>query len=250
MSRHFDSDIELEGSITLPPKEAVKGKAMKKRPYGEPLEGLPRRNGNGKANGKARLDWDDDDSDDGESSEIDEWAEDDEDMDPEAMQRRNRMKLIKQHLMLLAEDSIRFLRSEGNRGMGEWSVNYKELGKTLRSLELEKIVEERFEGVGTRLLRIIKDKGKLDEKQVPALAFPLSFFLRTLLLTDGSRSPISRSSSRTRSGQCCRGCRNAGISNCRKSRAQSRPRSTGRTFCGTLTKTGPTRCCCRTCTRR
>lgn len=98
---------------------------------------------------------------------MDEWAEDDSEMDPEAMQRRNRMKLIKQHLMLLAEDSARFLHSEGNRGMGEWSVNYKELGKTLRSLELEKIVEERFEGVGTRLLRIIKDKGKLDEKQVP-----------------------------------------------------------------------------------
>lgn len=87
-------------------------------------------------------------------------------MDPEAVNRKSSMKLIKQHLMLLGEDSYRFLTSVGNRGMGEWSVNYKELGKTMRSLELEKIVEERFESVGTRLLRIIKDKGKLDEKQV------------------------------------------------------------------------------------
>ena len=95
----------------------------------------------------------------------DDWDEDT-DMDPEAKKRKKRMGMIKQHLQLLAEDSYNFLRSEGNRGMGEWSVNYKELGKTMRTLELEKIVEERFESTGTRLLRIIRDKGKLDEKQV------------------------------------------------------------------------------------
>jgi DNA-directed RNA polymerase III subunit RPC3 len=158
LSRGLPDDIELEGSIAVPPKEA-KSKA-RKRSYEDSEDEAPRKNGS-KTNGKGCHD-----EGEGEESEgTDEWAEED-DIDPEANRKKKRMKLIKQHLQLLAEDSYKFLHSEGNRGMGEWSVNYKELGKIMRDIELEKIVEERFEGVGTRLLRIIKDKGKLDEKQV------------------------------------------------------------------------------------
>jgi DNA-directed RNA polymerase III subunit RPC3 len=91
-------------------------------------------------------------------------------LDQEAKEGKKRMEIIKQHLQLLAEDSFKFVTLEGNRGMGEWSVNYKELGKSLRSLEVEKIVEERFKDVGLRLLRVLKDKGRLDEKQVYILS--------------------------------------------------------------------------------
>jgi DNA-directed RNA polymerase III subunit RPC3 len=143
----------------VPPKE-VKTKA-RKRSY-EDSDDDTIRNGS-KPNGKSRHGSNESDE---ESEEEDEWADEEGDMDPDALAKRRRMALIKQHLMLLAEDSYHFLTSEGNRGMGEWSVNYKELGKTMRNLELEKIVEERFDTTGTRLLRIIKDKGKLDEKQV------------------------------------------------------------------------------------
>ncbi|KAF8242287.1 hypothetical protein K440DRAFT_664871 [Wilcoxina mikolae CBS 423.85] len=177
LSRNFNPDIDLEGSIALPPKE-VKSKP-RKRSYSDSDDDGRRRNGSSKPNGKHHHDSDEEDE---ESDEVDEWAENnDEDMDPEAVKRKNRMKLIKQHLMLLAEDSFRFLQSEGNRGMGEWSVNYKELGKTMRSIELERVVEERFESVGTRLLRIIKDKGKLDEKQIANIALLKQNQIRAVL---------------------------------------------------------------------
>lgn len=106
--------------------------------------------------------------DDDDDEEEDEWSHDDNDAgaDPEASRKKKRMSMIKQHLELLAEDSFKFLRLESNRGMGEWSVNYKELGKLMKQIEVEKVVEERFGGMGTRLLRIIKEKGRVDEKQV------------------------------------------------------------------------------------
>jgi DNA-directed RNA polymerase III subunit RPC3 len=158
LSRTFDDNIELEGSIAVPPAEP-KGKG-RKRTFEDSDDDVFRKNST--LNEKNRT------PDDGEedSDEIDEWEEGSGDIDPEAVKKKKRILLIKQHLQLLGEDTYGFLRSEGNRGMGEWSVNYKELGKVMRSLELEKIVEERFEGIGTRLLRIIKDRGKLDEKQV------------------------------------------------------------------------------------
>lgn len=92
------------------------------------------------------------------------------------------MAMIKQHLELLAEDSFKFLRLESNRGMGEWSVNYKELGKLMKQIEVEKVVEERFGGMGTRLLRIIKEKGRVDEKQVSqsACSHPLGLLANTV----------------------------------------------------------------------
>lgn len=103
-----------------------------------------------------------------DDEEEDEWSHDDNDAnaDPEASRKKKRMSMIKQHLELLAEDSFKFLRLESNRGMGEWSVDYKELGKLMKQIEVEKVVEERFGGMGTRLLRIIKEKGRVDEKQV------------------------------------------------------------------------------------
>lgn len=70
--------------------------------------------------------------------------------------------------------------------MGEWSVNYKELGKLMKQIEVEKVVEERFGSMGTRLLRIIKEKGRIDEKQVcPPPWLPL----QSLTTTDRDHSP-------------------------------------------------------------
>lgn len=240
LSRNFDPDIDLEGSIALPPKE-TKAKP-RKRSYEDSDDEMSRRNGDGKMNGKRY--HDSDDEGDEESDEIDEWAENDEDMDSEAKSRKNRMKLIKQHLMLLAEDSFRFLTSEGNRGMGEWSVNYKELGKTMRSIELERIVEERFESIGTRLLRIIKDKGKLDEKQVNApCPTPRSS-------TKDRRLPISRFSDKTKSVQSSRECKNVDILSYRRFRDRYLLRLIGHTFYGTLTSNELMRFCSRTSTKR
>lgn len=175
LAKNFNKNINLEGSIALPHKESKSN--ARKRSLDDSDDDEPYRNSISKPNGKSRH-GSDESEEESEGEEVDEWAEEDEDMEPEAIEERKRMKILKQHLLLLMEDSLRFLTSEGNRGMGEWSVNYKELGKTMRSIELEKIVEERFESTGTRLLRIIKDKGKLDEKQVNSL---FTLFMACLL---------------------------------------------------------------------
>ena len=166
LSRSFPDDIVLDGSIAMPPKEVIT--KSRKRSYEDSDDDAPRKNG--KLNGKGKHLEDSDE----ESDEVDEWAAEDDDMDSDAVEKKKRMKLIKQHLLLLAEDGYKFLTSESNKGMGEWTVNYKELGKIMRAIELEKIAEERFESTGTRLLRIIKDKGKLDEKQVNYLPLTTS----------------------------------------------------------------------------
>ncbi|KAI5787118.1 RNA polymerase III subunit RPC82-domain-containing protein, partial [Geopyxis carbonaria] len=179
LSRNFPRDIELEGSIAEPLKEP-KSKKSRKRSYDDSDEEMvPKKNGKGKSNSKKHDSSDESDQSE-EESEEDEWAEDT-DMDPDARMKKKRLQTIKQHLQLLAEDSFKFLRNEGNRGAGEWSVNYKELGKRMRGLELEKVVDERFESVGTRLLRIIKDKGKLDEKQIATIALLKQNQIRAIL---------------------------------------------------------------------
>lgn len=166
--KSFDPTIELENTIAHPPKEPTKAR---KRTYDSDDE--PRTNGK-KLNGKRKHESDEED-DEEEDEEEDEWANNEDDADPEASRKKKRMSMIKQHLELLAEDSFKFIRLESNRGMGEWSVNYKELGKLMKQIEIEKVVEERFGSMGTRLLRIIKEKGRIDEKQVtpPSPLLPL-----------------------------------------------------------------------------
>lgn len=179
LSKSFSKEIKLEGSIVTPPKES-KLKARKRSLHDSDSD-TSCRNGSLNPNGKSLHGSDESEEDDDE----DEWADADADMDLEAINKRNLTQLLKQHLQLLEEDSFKFLTGESNRGMGEWSVDYKELGKRMRGIELEKIVEERFESTGTRLLRIIKDKGKMDEKQVDCL---FSCFWSLLADYDRSRT--------------------------------------------------------------
>jgi len=150
LSRTFDKDIELDNSIAAVPKNISIGK---KRARGGDME----------------MDGIDDGDDDGEDEDedVDEWAQDEQELNPETAAKKRRMGIIKEHLDLLAQDPYHFVKSEGNRGLGEWSVSFGELMKTMKQAEMEKIIEQRFGGVGLRLLRILQEKGKLDEKQVP-----------------------------------------------------------------------------------
>lgn len=150
-------DVDLEGAIAPMPKTKTNGITKKrKRPKKE--------------------DDDDDDVKDGDDfeEEDDDMADDFEDDmsdedDADAAERRKRKKnlsLIKEHLELLSHSSIKFVKQEGTKGAGEWSVNFPELARFMRQYELEKVVDERFGKVAVRLVRILADKGKLDEKTV------------------------------------------------------------------------------------
>ena len=88
------------------------------------------------------------------------------------------MQQVKQHLMLLAEDPCHFVTEVeqataaggGARKHERWTVDFRSLVRTLRQHELENIVRERFGGVALRLMRILVEKGKLEEKQIINLA--------------------------------------------------------------------------------
>jgi len=155
LSRTFDKDIELDNSIAAVPKNITNGK---KRARDDDM-GVNGRSG--AVNG-----IDDDDEDEDEDEDPDEWAQNEHEMNPETAAKKRRMGIIKEHLDLLAQDSYHFVKSEGNRGLGEWSVDFGGLMKTIKQVEMEKVIEQRFGGVGLRLLRILQEKGKLDEKQV------------------------------------------------------------------------------------
>ncbi|KAH0565621.1 hypothetical protein GP486_000979 [Trichoglossum hirsutum] len=118
--------------------------------------------------GDASSDEGESDAEDTDSD--DHWGDEDFDISMQdnslVKNQKGRMAEIKRHLQLLAEDSYRFVRSVGNRGLGEWTVDFDALTGILKQAELESIITERFDGVATRLVRILSEKGKLDEKQV------------------------------------------------------------------------------------
>lgn len=124
----------------------------------------------------------DDEEDDEDEKDSDGDEDSDEDGGADAATKRKKMTLIKEHLQLLAQGTIKFVNFESSKGMGEWSVNYKELARFLRQNEFEKIVYERFGPQSTRLIRIVDDKGKLDEKQLANLALIRQKDIRSKLL--------------------------------------------------------------------
>jgi len=76
-------------------------------------------------------------------------------------QRLDRPTLLRQHLLRLAETNQHFLRHCGHN---EWTVDFGPLMQALRDAEAEVVVRQQFDIQGLRLFRILKDKGKLDEK--------------------------------------------------------------------------------------
>jgi DNA-directed RNA polymerase III subunit RPC3 len=82
----------------------------------------------------------------------------------------SRVDLMRQHLLLLAENKYRFIRHCGTQGRGQWTVDFDLLMQRLREAEVDTIIERSFGRQGLRLTRILKDKGKLDEKTLGQIA--------------------------------------------------------------------------------
>lgn len=96
--------------------------------------------------------------------------------------RQNRMLMIKKHLMLLSEHSHRFVRHCGSRGMGEWTVDFETLVEFMREDALDTIIAQDFGKIGLRVTRVLKAKGKLDEKTIPSFALLKQKDVRTKLV--------------------------------------------------------------------
>ncbi|KAI1382765.1 RNA polymerase III subunit RPC82-domain-containing protein [Hypoxylon trugodes] len=86
---------------------------------------------------------------------------------PVGMERLHQMR---QHLLILAESKEGFVRHCGGNDYGQWTVDFEPLLQHLKFVELDTIIENRFGRQGLRLTRILREKGKIDDKTLPGLA--------------------------------------------------------------------------------
>ncbi|KAF5003731.1 hypothetical protein FDECE_9739 [Fusarium decemcellulare] len=114
----------------------------------------------------------------------DEWADDDDQtgeatngeresrvtFEDSANANDSRISQMRRHLLLLAESKHQFLRHCGRYGRGQWTVDFNRLMGRLRETELDAIIEQSHGRHGLRLTRILREKGKLDEKMLPSAA--------------------------------------------------------------------------------
>lgn len=71
---------------------------------------------------------------------------------------------------MLKTDAAGFVKSKDERGANQFAVNFEKLRYTMKRKVMEGLVQERY-GVATcRILRILIERGKLDESQVQKLA--------------------------------------------------------------------------------
>lgn len=84
--------------------------------------------------------------------------------------KTRRIDGLRQHLMLLAESKPRFVRHCAPQGRGMWTVDIDRVLSALRESELDSYIEQSFGRHGLRLTRILREKGKLDEKMLPSAA--------------------------------------------------------------------------------
>ncbi|ANB15043.1 Rpc82p [Sugiyamaella lignohabitans] len=163
VAKGIDSQLDVQGSIVMP--------SNKRKVKQEVDDG-------GRLRKKTRLDGDlnggldDDVGDDDDDLLDDDDAYDDDghsDMNGStngsgSVNGKTSVEATNRHLELLADSPIRFVRKVGNRGGGEWFVPFNELVQDLKRVTYEDIITRKYGPVATRLLRVIREKGKVDEK--------------------------------------------------------------------------------------
>lgn len=87
--------------------------------------------------------------------------------DDSAAPKETRVDQMRQHLLLLCESKLQFVR---HCGRGRWTVDFEPLIQRLREAELDVVIERTAGRQGLRLVRILRQKGKLDEKTLPSIA--------------------------------------------------------------------------------
>ncbi|KAM5468679.1 RNA polymerase III subunit C82 [Microsporum audouinii] len=128
----------------------------------------PKQNGLGTGHGEDE-DEDEDDFDD----------EDGED-NPQA-KAQSRVFQVAQHLSLLSSEPYHFSTRRMESGIITWAVEFRHLARQLRHLEIERLVEARYGTVAVRVLRVLADKGRLDEKRLQEISLMPSKDLRQIL---------------------------------------------------------------------
>jgi DNA-directed RNA polymerase III subunit RPC3 len=94
-----------------------------------------------------------------------------------------RRHLTRQNLLLLAEHPYAFVTYHRRRPPfpERWSVDFVSLSRRLRLLALENILTARYGQESLRLVRILREKGKLDEKSLGSLSLMNQKLMRSIL---------------------------------------------------------------------
>jgi DNA-directed RNA polymerase III subunit RPC3 len=79
-----------------------------------------------------------------------------------------RLELIEEHLKLLDEHQLKFCERVGPAGRGEWRVDFTPLIDTLIQRNIDATIMSRLGPVHMRVVRMLRDKGRIDEKQIAA----------------------------------------------------------------------------------
>ncbi|MCJ1477342.1 RNA polymerase III subunit C82 [Lambiella insularis] len=93
--------------------------------------------------------------------------------------------LTRQNLFLLAEHPYQFVtynRRRHHKPEG-WVVDFRALTRQMRLIELENIIVSRFGPEALRIVRILQEKGKLEEKAIAQFALMNQKTLRSFLTT-------------------------------------------------------------------
>lgn len=113
-----------------------------------------------------------------------EYASDDDDMIngySSYEDRGTRLSLVEEHLKLLEEHPKRFCSRVGGGGRGEWQVDFASLTDTLIGADIDSTILARFGKIHMRIIRLLRERGRLEEKQVASLTLMRSKDVRAIL---------------------------------------------------------------------
>jgi DNA-directed RNA polymerase III subunit RPC3 len=99
-----------------------------------------------------------------------------------AEDRQGRMGQVKNHLSLLGAHSHHLLTKAGSRGLGEWQIEFNKIVEYMKEVELDNYICQTFGRQGLRVSRILREHGKLDEKQIQKIGLMKQKEIRTKLV--------------------------------------------------------------------
>ena len=86
-------------------------------------------------------------------------------VDPNSLTLDDRTKIIDKHIQLLSDDPFHFVTWHSRAGYSQWRVEFDEIPKAIIQHEIENTIAARKGALGVKLVRALKKKGKLDERQ-------------------------------------------------------------------------------------
>lgn len=79
--------------------------------------------------------------------------------------KHTRMYAVRNHLAILEEHARHYVKKSSG-GSGEWTVNFTQVLDSIRDSELDTFIHQSFGPIGKRIAQILRQKGKLEEKQI------------------------------------------------------------------------------------